>query len=332
MTLVNSTIPLDTCYPTFIPDPADSFLQDVLSGLSKTPKQIPCKYLYDERGSTLFTKICRTREYYVTRTELTLLYQILPDIAERVGRHVNIIEYGSGEGRKIRALLSALKHPTSYTAIDISQEILLQATLRLQREFPRIAIHPLVADYSGRFQLPPTVRQDQINRRLVFFPGSTISNFEPQEAQAFLKSMHQILRPGDALLMGVDLIKSPQKLHEAYNDRESVTAEFNLNLLRRINAELDANFNLSQFYHYAFYNPLLARIEMHLISSCDQSVVIAGQLIKFRKGETIHTENSYKYTCSGIAELAQACGFKREAVWTDAKQLFSINYFTRISS
>lgn len=332
MTLVNSSVPFEDFYPTFIPAAADEFLQDVLAGLTKTPKQIPCKYLYDERGSTLFTKICRTREYYVTRTELTLLYQILPEVAELVGASANIIEYGSGEGRKIRALLSALKQPKSYTAIDISKEILLHATQRLQRELPTMAVYPLVADYSEKIQLPPAVRQDHTNKRLVFFPGSTISNFEPGDAQQFLMDMHRILRPGDSLLMGVDLIKSPQKLHEAYNDKESVTAEFNLNLLRRINAELDANFNLDQFYHYAFYNPLLARIEMHLISSCDQSVSIAGHPIRFHKGETIHTENSYKYTCSGIEELAHTCGFKREKVWTDPKQLFSINYFTRISS
>lgn len=308
--------------------PDEQFLSDVLNGLGVTPKRIPCKYFYDERGSILFTEICRTREYYLTRTELALLNDILPEIASLAGSNVNIIEYGSGEGRKIRDLLSALDHPRSYTPVDISAEILLHSTRQLKREFPDIAIHPVVGDYTAAITLPDMVRKDKQNRRIVFFPGSTISNFSPEEARNFLLKLRMLLRPGDGILLGVDLLKSPNRLHHAYNDREGVTADFNLNLLRRINSELSANFDRALFEHYAFYNPLEKRIEMHLVSLVDQKVTVAGHTFHFARGETIHTENSYKYTISEIVQMCSDSGLLQERVWADAKNLFSMSYFS----
>jgi dimethylhistidine N-methyltransferase len=305
------------------------FLQDVIHGLSQSPKSLPCKYFYDERGSILFTEICKTEEYYITTTELTLLDEILPDIARLVGRNANIIEYGSGEGRKIRHLLAALDNPKSYTPIDISTEILLRSTSQLKREFPQIIIHPVVGDYMSHIRLPEVVASDRINHRVVFFPGSTISNFSPDEAQAFLGRINALLKPGDGLLLGVDLLKSPNRLHEAYNDKEGVTADFNLNLLRRINNELGADFDRHQFEHYAFFNMELSRIEMHLVSLKNQTVHIAGHRFHFKCGETIHTENSYKYTIEDVAKLGIACGFNHIKAWTDHNALFSIHYLMR---
>lgn len=306
------------------------FLQDVIHGLSQSPKTLPCKYFYDERGSILFTEICKTQAYYITATELTLLDEILPDVARRIGRHANIIEYGSGEGRKIRHLLTALDSPKSYTPIDISAEILLRSTSQLKREFPHMIIHPVVGDYMAHIRLPDVVASDRINRRVVFFPGSTISNFSREEATEFLDRINALLKPGDGLLLGVDLLKSPRRLHEAYNDKDGVTADFNLNLLRRINNELGADFDRHQFEHYAFFNLAQSRIEMHLVSLANQTVHIADQRFHFKRGETIHTENSYKYTIEDIARLGIACGFDHIKAWTDHEELFSIHYLTRV--
>jgi len=325
MTLTNAEVLLED-ETTYSVDQA--FLQDVIHGLQQTPKQLPCKYFYDERGSILFTEICNTPEYYITRTELALLDDILPEVANLVGENANIIEYGSGEGRKIRRLLAALDRPKSYTPIDISPEILLRSAIRLKHEFPDIEIHPVVGDYTDEIDLPVTLKNDFQNRRLVFFPGSSISNFSPDEVRRFLANVKSLLQPGDGLLLGVDLIKSPKRLHEAYNDKEGVTADFNLNILRRINSELGANFDRHQFEHYAFYNPLASRIEMHLVSLARQTVTIAGQTFNFEQGETIHTENSYKYSMRGIAAVAEECGFTHSRMWSDHKDLFSIHYLT----
>jgi len=306
------------------------FLQDVLSGLRQTPKQLPCKYFYDERGSILFTEICNTPEYYITRTELALLDEILPEVANLIGENANVIEYGSGEGRKIRRLLAALKQPKSYTPIDISPEILLRSAIRLKHEFPNIEIHPVVGDYTQEVELPITLQSDHRNPRLVFFPGSTISNFNPDEVRSFLTNVRSLLQPGDGFLLGVDLVKSPRVLHDAYNDKEGVTADFNLNLLRRINNEFEADFDRHQFEHYAFFNPQASRVEMHLVSLVRQVVTIAGQKFYFEAGETIHTENSYKHSIESVAALAAQCGFAHSRAWTDRKDLFSIHYLTHM--
>lgn len=325
MTLTNTDAVLDKA-PVLVDQ---QFLKDVIHGLRQTPKQLPCKYFYDERGSILFTEICNTPEYYITRTELALLDEILPDVARLIGPNANIIEYGSGEGRKIRNLLSALEQPKSYTPIDISAEILLRSTRQLKREFPGIAIHPVVGDYTAHIDLPTNLASDKHNPRVVFFPGSTISNFSPEEAQQFLCNLGSLLKTGDGLLLGVDLLKSPARLHDAYNDSAGVTADFNLNLLRRINNELDADFDHRQFEHYAFFNPVQARIEMHLVSRIEQKVRVAGYPFHFAQGETIHTENSYKYSISNIMQLGVRCGLKHLRAWTDRNDLFSIHYLVK---
>jgi len=307
----------------------NEFYRDVVRGLSQPVKQLPCKYFYDERGSILFTEICNTDEYYITRTELALLDNILPEVAQAIGGNATIIEYGSGEGRKIRDLLAALHTPKAYVPIDISREILLKSTGELKRRFPRINIYPVVADYSEDIHLPPQILRDLNNRRVVFFPGSTISNFTPTEAQSFLNRLKKLLQPRDGLLIGVDLLKSPDILHRAYNDKKGVTAEFNLNILRRINDELTGDFDPGLFEHYAYFNPVQSRVEMHLVSLADQQVHIGDQSFHFRQGETIHTENSYKYSVDGFSQLAQTCGLQQENAWVDARNLFSIQYFTR---
>lgn len=305
-----------------------AFLLDVIEGLGKSQKEIPCKYFYDERGSMLFTEICQTAEYYITRTELQLLEQILPEISARIGRNATVVEYGSGEGRKIRDLLRALRDPRAYIPVDISAETLFDSSRRLQREFPGLAIHPLVADYTAPINLPELSSDGQRGRQVVFFPGSTISNFTPAEANRFVRNIRGFLRPGDVFLLGVDLIKSPNRLHQAYNDYDGVTADFNLNLLRRMNRELGANFKLHQFEHYAFYNPRYSRIEMHLVSLADQVVTIGHHQFSFREGETIHTENSYKYSIDNVVRLGHECGFRHEQVWTDNEKLFSVHYLS----
>ncbi len=305
-----------------------TFMLDVIEGLAKSQKEIPCKYFYDERGSMLFTEICQTAEYYITRTELQLLEQILPEVSARIGGNATVVEYGSGEGRKIRDLLRALQEPRAYIPVDISAEILFDSSRRLKREFPGLAIHPLVADYTAPIALPELPSDGQSGRQVVFFPGSTISNFNPAEANRFLRNIRGFLRPGDVFLLGVDLIKSPNRLHQAYNDYDGVTADFNLNLLRRINRELGANFKLHQFEHYAFFNPRYSRIEMHLLSLTDQVVTIGQHQFSFREGETIHTENSYKYSVDGVVRLGHECGFRHEQVWTDTEKLFSVHYLS----
>lgn len=305
-----------------------TFMLDVIEGLAKSQKEIPCKYFYDERGSMLFTEICQTTEYYITRTELQLLEQILPEISARIGRHATVVEYGSGEGRKIRDLLRALQEPRAYIPVDISAEILFDSSRKLKREFPGLAIHPIVADYTAPIALPELSSDGESGRRVVFFPGSTISNFSPAEANRFLRSIRGLLRAGDVFLLGVDLIKSPNRLHQAYNDYDGVTADFNLNLLRRINRELGANFKLQQFEHYAFFNPRYSRVEMHLVSLTDQVVTIGHHQFSFREGETIHTENSYKYPVDGVVRLGHECGFRHEQVWTDTEKLFSVHYLS----
>jgi dimethylhistidine N-methyltransferase len=296
-----------------------AFLMDVIEGLGKTQKEIPCKYFYDERGSILFTEICQTAEYYITRTELQLLNKVLPDISTRIGPQATVIEYGSGEGRKIRDLLHALQNPSAYMPIDISAEILFDAARRLKREFPSLAIHPMVADYTAQITLPEEIAGNRNGKRVVFFPGSTLSNFTPPEAARFLRNIRQFLQPGDGFLLGVDLIKSPNRLHHAYNDYDGVTAEFNLNLLRRINRELNGNFKIHQFEHYAFFNPRYSRIEMHLVSLTDQVVKIGRHQFSFRAGETIHTENSYNTPSTALPASARTqvlnasrCGLTRK--------------------
>lgn len=315
-------------YPTTY-DANEAFYNDVIMGLSKNPKELPCKYFYDERGSIIFTQICNTADYYVTRTECQLMENIVPELAAMVGSGATIIEFGSGEGKKIRQLLGSLTKPFAYVPIEISSEILNHSAAKLKMEFNEVAIYPVVADYMGDITLPRQIAAMN-NRKVVYFPGSTISNFTPEEATHFFKKISALLKPGDGFIIGVDLIKSPNKLHRAYNDSEGVTKAFNLNILQRVNNELGGNFNLDLFEHYAYFDPVKRRIEMHLISLCDQWVKIGTMKVHFKHGESIHTENSYKFTLSDVSKMGFNAGFRNVKMWTDPENLFSVSYLQKV--
>jgi dimethylhistidine N-methyltransferase len=292
------------------------FLDDVIAGLSLPQKSLPPKYFYDGAGSALFERICRLPEYYLTRAELALTRTHLASIARFAGRGCELIEYGSGEGLKTRLLIRGLR-PAAYLPVDISQAALRGAAERLGREFPRLEIVPINGDFSRPVELPRARAP-----RVVYFPGSTIGNLSPEEAHAFLS-----MTRGQAtrMLVGVDLRKAANALHAAYNDSRHVTAAFNLNLLARINRELGADFDLKRFEHYAFYNAAAGRIEMHLVSLARQSVRIGRHRFAFEAGESIHTENSYKYSIEGFRALAARAGYVAEKTWTDRKALFALH-------
>jgi dimethylhistidine N-methyltransferase len=296
------------------------FRDDVVAGLSAPQKFLSPKYFYDAAGSRLFERICRLPEYYVTRAELALTRRHVAAIARFAGRGCQLLEYGSGEGVKSRLLIRAAR-PAVYVPIDISQDALDEAARRLAREFPGLRIHPLLGDFSRPIELP--VRRGMPS--VVYFPGSTVGNLTPEEAHAFLSMSRGIAA---RMLVGVDLKKDPAVLHAAYNDSRGVTAAFNLNLLARINRELGADFDLRRWRHYAFYNPAESRIEMHLVSMGDQKVALGKHRFRFASGETIHTENSYKYSVDGFRELAAKAGFSSVKVWTDRREFFALHALT----
>jgi dimethylhistidine N-methyltransferase len=302
--------------------PLSEFGRDMAAALATRPHAISPKYFYDAEGSRLFDRICELPEYYPTRTELGILERCVGEIASLAGPQAEIVEFGAGSLHKVRLLLQAFERPARYVPIDISGEHLRDAAAILRHAFAGLDVQPLVADYTGAIELPPTRGP---GRRIGFFPGSTIGNFTPQEALGFLHRAASQLR-GGALLLGADLVKDPQVLHAAYNDRQGVTAAFNLNLLARANRELGADFLLPQFAHYAFYNAPLQRIEMHLVSRVAQVVTLDGQRHPLDEGESVHTENSYKYTVSGLHALAQRAGFRPGPVWTDPDRLFSVHW------
>jgi len=298
----------------------DSFAADVMDGLTVKPKRLPPKYFYDAIGSDLFDRITRLPEYYPTRCELEILRDNAPAIASLFPPRCAMIEFGSGSSRKARILLGAAASVEAYVPVDISGDFLQQDAAQLRRDFPHLAVYPLVADFTQSFELPPAIAALP---RVGFFPGSTIGNFEPYEACKFLRHVGTVLGAGAVLVIGVDLVKDPGILYRAYNDAEGVTAKFNLNLLARINRELGANFNLAAFEHHAFFNGEQNRIEMHLASTRRQKVRINGATIDFRAGETIHTENSYKYTVESFQALARGSGWSPLRLWTDG--LFSVH-------
>lgn len=307
-------------------DSSGVFLQDVITGLSQSQKTIPAKYFYDEKGSLLFDQICDLEEYYPTRTEMGILKENIDEIASQVGSETLLVEYGSGSSLKTRILLKHLDRLAGYVPIDISKEHLYQSAEQLSADFPDIPIHPLHADYSAPVHLP--VNREDYKRTVFFFPGSTIGNFDPDEALAFLQRVSLAAGRGGGLLIGVDLQKDPAVLEAAYNDREGVTAAFNINVLERINTELKADFNVDAFKHTAFYNEGAGRIEMHLVSQRDQFVHVGEHAFSFKEGETIHTENSHKYTLPQFAALAKRADFKVSRLWTDKRCFFSIHYLT----
>lgn len=298
-------------------------LAEVRAGLLSTPKTLPCKYFYDERGSDLFQKICDLPEYYPTRTETGLLKSMAGEIAELIGPGCQMIEYGCGSSEKMRIVLSALIEPESFTAVDISKEHLLVVAEALSLEYPDLMVHAVSADFVRPFAVPAMVGT---GLRVGFFPGSTIGNFTHEGAIEFLTGTKEVVGPNGAMLIGVDLKKDERILHAAYNDSQGVTAAFNLNLLARLNRELGATFDLCRFRHDAFYNAERSRIEMHLVSLSEQTVTLGGEVISFQKDETIHTENSYKYSPCEIRALAARAGYKTTMTWIDPNSLFGI-YF-----
>jgi dimethylhistidine N-methyltransferase len=305
-----------------------SFHEDVIAGLSLPQKSLPPKYFYDAIGSRLFERICRLPEYYPTRAELRLTRKHLGEIVRFAGKRSALIEYGSGEGVKTRVVIRALR-PSLYVPVDISEEALRDAAGRLRREFPWLDIVAKVGDFSRPLQIRVLSEgKKRANRRVVYFPGSTIGNLTQDEAHAFLRMTRGQVGPRGAMLVGVDLKKDPVVLHAAYNDPRGITAAFNVNLLVRINRELEADFDLKRWRHYAFYNASRGRIEMHLASLAKQTVNVGNHRFGFERGETIHTENSYKYSIEEFQELAARAGFKPAKVWTDPAQLFSLHGLT----
>lgn len=308
------------------PDVGD-FRAEVLEGLSRPQKALPCKFFYDERGSELFHEICYLEEYYPTRTEIGILEARVGEIADLVGSGVHLIELGSGASIKIRTLLNALPDLARYTGVDISRDFLLQSTAALAQDYPDLDVAAVCADYTRTFPVPES-EEAAGARKVGFFPGSTIGNFPPDEAKAFLGGIADILGPGGGLLIGVDLRKDPDRLYAAYNDSEGVTAAFNLNLLSRANAELGADFDLAAFRHDAPYLEDVGRVEMRLYSERDQSVHIDGTRFDFGAGEYIHTESSHKYSLDGFRALCETVGYRPVAAWTDPEDLFSVHYFS----
>ena len=297
------------------------FHKDVVAGLSLPQKALPPKYFYDARGSRLFEAICGLREYYPTRAELQLMRTHMGAIARFAGRGCALIEYGSGDSRKSRLLIEAAR-PSVYVPVDISADALHGAAARLARRFPRLAIRAVHGDFSRPLKIPVARAPGQ---RVVYFPGSTIGNLTPAEAHAFLRATRRQVGPRGAMLVGVDLKKDVALLHAAYNDAKGVTAAFNLNLLARINRELGGDFESRRFRHYAFYNAPLGRIEMHLVSRVRQAVRVGKARFALEPGESIHTENSYKYSVEEFRALARRAGFRGEKLWLDRRGLFALH-------
>ena len=302
------------------PTTVTPFLADALHGLTQERKTLPSKYFYDRRGSLLFDAICELPEYYPTRTETAIMQAHAPDMAAFLGDTCRLVELGSGSSVKTRLLLDAAPRLHSYVPVDISQEHLLATTQDLRDVYPHLDIAPVAADYTHLFDLP----HGAASRTVAYFPGSTVGNFTPDEAHTFLQGVRTW---ADGLLVGVDLKKDVGILEAAYNDRQGVTAAFNLNILERMNAELGADFDLDNFAHWAFYNPYESRVEMHLLSLDAQTVTVGEQAIAFDADETVHTENSYKWDAGAFAALAGSAGWQARDVWTDERQWFSVQSF-----
>jgi dimethylhistidine N-methyltransferase len=305
------------------PAPA-TLLEEVLQGLAARPRRIAPKFFYDERGSRLFDAICELPEYYPTRTEMEILESCAGEMARLAGPDATLIELGSGASRKIRLLLEAMR-PRRYLGIDISREFLRQSVERLACDYSWLEVHASCADFMRDFELPDVAHT---GRKLAFFPGSTIGNFEPHEALAFLQRVRRLIQPDGALLIGVDLKKDPAILNAAYNDSAGLTAQFNLNLLQRLHTELGAEVDPRGFRHRAFYNAGRGRIEMHLVSRRAQDIRLGGQRFHFAPGDGIHTENSYKYSVDEFHALARGAGLRPRQVWLDDERLFSVHYLS----
>lgn len=307
----------------------DNLACEVLDGLSQTPKQLPPKLFYDERGSRLFDRITELDEYYVTRTESKIMERYVGGMAKVIGPHAMIVEFGSGSSVKTRILLDSLETPSAYVPIDISRDHMMETARTLAADYPQLQILPVCADYEQSFKLP--VARPPVNRRVVYIPGSTIGNFHPPDARVFLARLSRLACEGDnagALLIGVDLKKDEAILNQAYNDADGVTAEFNLNMLHNLNRKLDADFDVDRFRHVAFYNAQDGRIEMHLESTVSQTITVEDEAIDFEEKERLWTESSYKYAVEEFGTLARGAGFNLESVWQDEQKLFAVLYLT----
>jgi L-histidine Nalpha-methyltransferase len=303
-------------------------LKEVLMGFSQRRKRLPSKLLYDQRGSELFEEICRLKDYYPTRAEIEILSEYGASIAKLIGPGAMILEPGSGAGEKIRYLFQHLSSPVAYVPIEISTEILARMLNEFEVEFPKLPVFPVSADFTQDFSLPEAIRRWD-GRKTIFFPGSTIGNFAPSEAVTFLRRMGTLIGPGGGLLIGVDKKKDPKVLKRAYDDSRGITAKFNLNLLHRINREAQGNFKAGNFEHVAFYDETHGRVEMHLMSRVDQVVSVHGSSFLFQAGETIHTENSYKYTVQEFQKLGEEAGYRLNEWWQDSSEHFCVYYFER---
>lgn len=305
--------------------PHADFRADVIRGLGVRPRTLSAMYFYDQAGSQLFDRICELEEYYPTRTEISILDAFVDEICESLGPRVMLVEFGSGSSRKIRLLLDHLEDPAGYVPIDISKDHLVEAAASIARDHPDLEVRPVCADFTEPVPMPELAKRAA--RKVVFFPGSTIGNFEPADARHLLESVREDCGAGGGLLIGVDLKKDPGVLEAAYDDREGVTAAFNLNLLQRINRELGADFDLDRFEHLARWNEQQGRVEMHLRSNAAQVVRLDDHEWAFAEGETIHTENSHKWSIDEFAALAASAGLSLERVWTDPEELFSVHLY-----
>ena len=302
-------------------------ISEIVDGLSAPQKQVSPKYFYDERGSQLFDEITKLPEYYLTNTELGIMRDNIAEIVEMVGQQASLIEFGSGSSMKTRVLLKHLSELAAYVPVDISNEHLHASADEIRSEFPHIDVLPVVADFTKQFKLPTPLVMPV--RNVVYFPGSTIGNFEHDMAMELLRVMHHEAGKDGALLIGVDLQKDPQLIENAYNDSAGITAEFNLNMLEHLNRDYGANFNVDEFVHSANYDPDEGRVVIELISQTDQKFEIADREFNIADGETILTEYSHKYTLSGFETMANEAGFSVEKVWTDKDNLFSVQFLTR---
>jgi dimethylhistidine N-methyltransferase len=299
-----------------------AFLEDVLAGLRRPRKRLSCRFFYDERGSRLFDEICRLDEYYLTRTETAIMEQYAHEMADQIDNGVRLVEFGSGSSIKTRFLLDRLSEPVAYVPVDISRKHLYRTAKGLAKDYPHLEVLPVCADFRREFVIPEPKRP--ATHTAVYFPGSTIGNYLPHEASEILTHTAALTGNGGGLLIGIDLKKDAEILERAYDDAQGVTAEFNLNLLRRMQQELDAELNEEAFEHYSFYNPDAGRVEIYIRSLEEQSIRVAGEVFPFREGELIHTEYSHKYTVEQFAVIAKEAGLTLRKSWTDSNNYFAV--------
>lgn len=310
--------------------PLNDLLAIARHGLGLKPKRLPSWLFYDERGSALFEQICEQPEYYLTRCEVALMEQHAASIADSLGSEVRLVEYGSGSGLKTRVLLHRMHQPVSYVPVEISPAPLGESMQRLAREFPQLPLQPLCADFSKPLRLPIPPRAPR--RTVLYFPGSTIGNFEARDAVTLLRKMRNEMGDAGGILIGVDLKKDVAQMEAAYNDRAGVTAEFTLNMLARLNREIGSDFDLGAFHHHARYNPMAGRIETHIVSAREQQVKIGNSKVGFRADEVIQVEYSCKYSLEDFAALADRAGLAVMRTWMDSQQMFSVQYLVRASA